>query len=76
MAIVLVKEVKLVVTMDDLDFRIKNVAYEANVFNNYGTFDRIVNMSMEDPCYAYLHCDLLDMATLTRITLKVKLPYI
>jgi len=76
MAIVLVKEVKLVVTMDDLDFRIKNVAYEANVFNNYGTFDRIVNMNMEDPCYAYLHCDLLDMATLTRITLKVKLPYI
>jgi hypothetical protein len=31
---------------------------------------------MEDPCYAYLHCDLLDSAVLTIITLKVKLPYI
>ncbi len=31
---------------------------------------------MDDPSYAYLHCDLLDMATLTTITLKVKLPYI
>ncbi len=31
---------------------------------------------MEDPCYAYLHCDLLDMATLTTIILRVKLPYI
>ncbi len=29
---------------------------------------------MEDPCYAYLHCDLLD--NLTIITLKVKSPYI
>jgi hypothetical protein len=76
MVIVLVKEVKLVVTMDDLDFGIKNVAFEAKVFNNYGTFDRIVNMNMEDPGYAYLHCDLLDMATLTTIILKVKLPYI
>jgi hypothetical protein len=31
---------------------------------------------MEDPSYAYLHCDLLDMAVLTTITLSVKLPYI
>jgi hypothetical protein len=31
---------------------------------------------MEDPCYAYLHCDLLDMAALTTIILKVKLLYI
>jgi hypothetical protein len=76
MAIVLMKEVRLVVTMDDLDFRIKDVAFEAKVINRYGTFDRIVNMSMEHPCYAYLHCFLLDKATLTTITLKVKLPYI
>ncbi len=33
-------------------------------------------MSMEDPSYAYLHCDLLDKATLTTITLRVKSPYI
>jgi hypothetical protein len=31
---------------------------------------------MEDPTYAYLHCDLLDKAALPTITLKVKLPYI
>jgi len=31
---------------------------------------------MEDPSYAYLHCDLLDNATLITITLRVKLPYI
>jgi hypothetical protein len=59
-----------------LDFKIKNVAFEAKVFNRYGTFDWITNMSMEDPSYAYLHCDLLDKATLTTMTLKVKLPSI
>jgi len=69
---VLVKEGILVVVVDDLDFRIKDVAFEANVFNRYGTFDRIANRSMEDPSYAYLHCDLLDKATFTTITLKVK----
>jgi hypothetical protein len=56
MAILLLKEVRLVVTMDDLDFKIKDVAFEAKVFNRYGTFDRIINMSMEDPGYAYVNC--------------------
>jgi hypothetical protein len=32
------KETKLVVAMDDLDFKIKDVAFEAKVFNRYGTF--------------------------------------
>jgi hypothetical protein len=73
---VLVKEARLVVTVDDLDFKIWDVAFEAKVLNRYGTFDWIENRSMEDPCYAYLHCDLLDRATLTIITLKVKSPYI
>jgi len=41
MVVVLVKEIKLVVVMDDLDFRIKDVAFGAKVFNRYGTFDRI-----------------------------------
>jgi hypothetical protein len=27
---------------------------------------------MEDPSYVYLHCDLLDRATLTTITLRMK----
>jgi hypothetical protein len=62
--------------MDDLDFRIKDVAFETKVFNRYGTFDWIINRNMEDPCYAYLHCDLLDRVALTIITLKVKLPHI
>jgi hypothetical protein len=58
--------------MDNLNFRIRNVAFEANVFDRYGTFDWIANRSMEDSCYAYLDCDLLDNATLTIITIKVK----
>jgi hypothetical protein len=31
---------------------------------------------MENLDYAYLHCDLLDKATLTTISFKVKLPQI
>jgi hypothetical protein len=31
---------------------------------------------MEDPNYAYLHCDLLDRVALTTITLKVKSSHI
>jgi hypothetical protein len=57
MVVVIMKEVKLVVVVDDLDFKILNVSFDANVFNRYGTFDRIINMSMEDPSYAYLHCE-------------------
>ncbi len=54
-AIVLVKETRLLITVDDLDFKIKDVAFEAKVLNTYGTFDQIENKSMEDPCNAYLH---------------------
>jgi hypothetical protein len=39
MVVVLMKEVKLIITMDDLDFRIKNITFQAKVFNRYGTFD-------------------------------------
>ncbi len=62
------KEARLIIVVDDLDFGIKDVVFEVNVFNRYGTFDRIANKSMGDPTYAYLHCDLLDKATLTTIT--------
>jgi hypothetical protein len=34
-----VKEIKLIVVMDDLDFGIRAVAFQAKVFNRYGTFD-------------------------------------
>jgi hypothetical protein len=77
MVVVLMKEAKLVVTMDDLDFRIRDVTFETKMFNRYGTFDRITDKNMENFGYAYLHCDLLDRATITTIkVLKVKLPYI
>jgi hypothetical protein len=76
MVVVLMKEARLVVKVDDLDFRIKDVAFEANVLNRYGTFDRIANRSMEDQNYAYLHCDLLDKVVLTTIILRVKSPHI
>ncbi len=57
MVVVLMKEVRLIVAMDDLDFKIKDVTFEAKVFNMYGTFDWITNTSMEDLGYAYLHYD-------------------
>jgi len=59
MIVVLVKEVQLNPIMDDLDFGVRNVAFETKVFNGYDTFDRIANRSMDNPTYAYLHCDLL-----------------
>ncbi len=70
------KDVRSVLAMDDLDFKIRDVAFEANVFNRYRTFDQITNRSMENPSYAYLHCDLLDREALITITLSMKLPYI
>jgi hypothetical protein len=76
MVVVIVKEVILVIAVDDLDFGIKDVTFEANVFNRYGTLDRIANKNTEDPSYAYLHCDLLDRVVMTLITLKVKPPHI
>ncbi len=76
MVIVPMKETRVIVVVDDLDFRIKDVAFEAKALNRYGTFDQIANKNMEDPNYAYLHCDLLDRAALTIINLKVKSPHI
>ncbi len=72
MLVVLVKEVRLVVVIDDLDFGIKDVVFEAKVLNRHDTFDQIRNRSMKNSVYAYLHCDLLNMVALTTINLKVK----
>jgi hypothetical protein len=74
MVVVLVKEVRLVVAVDDLYFGVNDVVYKAKVFNRHGTFDQITNRNMENLDYAYLHCDLLNKATLTTISLKVKSP--
>jgi hypothetical protein len=48
MVVVLVKEVRLVIVVDGLDFKIKDVTFEAKVFNRYNTFDQIANKGMED----------------------------
>ncbi len=70
------KEIWLVIIMDDLDFEVKDVTFEAKMFNRSATFDRIANRSMEDLNYAHLHCDLLNKVALTTIILKgVKSPH-
>jgi hypothetical protein len=76
MAIALMKEAGLIIAMDDLDFGIRDVAFEAKVLNRYGTFDQIANRNMKIPSYAYLHLGLLDKVALTIIILRVKSPYI
>jgi hypothetical protein len=53
MVIVLVKEVQLVVVINDLDFGVRDVAYEAKVLNRYATLDQITNISMENLGYAF-----------------------
>jgi hypothetical protein len=71
-----VRKCILIIVVDDLDFRIRDVAFEAKVFNRFGTFDRIINRNMEYSGYEYLHCDLLDRVVLTIIILKMKLLHI
>jgi len=39
MVVVSMKEARLVVVVDDLDFKIQDVTFEANVLNRYGTFN-------------------------------------
>jgi hypothetical protein len=39
MAIVLMKEAQLVVVVNDLDFGVKDFAFEIKVLNRFGTFD-------------------------------------
>ncbi len=39
MVVVPVKEIRLVVTVNDLKFVIRDVAFEAKVFNRHDTFD-------------------------------------
>jgi hypothetical protein len=51
----LVKDGKLLIKLDDLDLKVKDVAFETKVLNKYGTFDQITNRTMEDLGYVYLH---------------------
>ncbi len=57
---IVMKEYILIVVVDDLDLDFIDVVFEAKVFNRYSTFDWITKRNMEDPSYAYLHCDLLN----------------
>jgi len=48
------------------------VAFESKVVNQYGTYNRIAKKLIDDPSYTYLYCELLDVASLTTITPRVK----
>jgi hypothetical protein len=76
MNVVAMKEGGLPIWMDDLDFGIRDVVFEAKVLNRCNTFDQIVNRTMEDPSYTYLYYDLLDGVAPTMVTLRVKSPHI
>jgi hypothetical protein len=39
MVVIPMKEGRLVIVVDDLNFRIKDVAFEAKVFTRYGTLN-------------------------------------
>jgi hypothetical protein len=41
MVVILVKEVRLVVAIDDLDFGIRDAAFEVKLFMKYSTFNLI-----------------------------------
>jgi len=76
MAIIVMKEGRLLVGVDDLDFGVRDVAFEAKLLNKYGTFDQIANRTVEYPSYAYLHCDLLNRVILSTIILEGEItPY-
>jgi hypothetical protein len=76
MVVIAMKEGRLLVAVDDSDFKIRDVTFEAKVLNKYNTFDQIVNRTMEDPSYTYLYYDLLDGVAPTMVTLRVKSPHI
>jgi hypothetical protein len=67
-----VNEVQLIGVVSDLDFKVRNVAFEAKVFNRYDTFDGIANRNKKTPGYAYLYCNLLNRVVLIIIILRVK----
>ncbi len=54
MDVIPMKEARLVVVVDDLDFGIKDIPFETKVFNRYGTFNQIANRSMEELCIGAL----------------------
>ncbi len=75
MDVVRMEEAKLVV-VDDLDFGIKDVAFEVKVFNSMTPLIELQIEACKIQAMHVFHCDLLDMAALITLILKVKSLYI
>jgi hypothetical protein len=73
---IVVQKGRHVVSVDDLDCGVQDVVFEGKDLNRYGTYDRIAKKLIDDPSYAYFHCEFLDTTSLTIITLRVKSPHI
>jgi hypothetical protein len=75
MFIISVKEGRMLVIMNDLNCGVRDVAFEAKVFNRYVTYDYITK-SLKDLSYVYLHYGLLNKVIMITITLGVNSPHI
>ena len=71
MAQIVQKKKRVVVSVEDLDQGIRDVAFEARIMNCYGTYDRIVAKKL-DTSFQYLYCDLFDRGGFTTMTLMCK----
>ncbi len=65
------EEARLVV-VDDLDFGIKYVAFEVKVFNSMAPLIELQIEACKIQAMHVFHCDLLNMAGLIIVILKVK----
>jgi hypothetical protein len=73
---IVVRKGRCVVSVNDLNCGVQDVAFEGKVLNRYGTYDRIAKKFIDDPGYAYFYCGFLDATSLTMITLRVKSSHI
>ncbi len=51
MSTIIVKENRMAIVVYDLNYGFGYVAFKTKVFNRHGTFNHIVNKSLEDPSY-------------------------
>jgi hypothetical protein len=54
----------LVVVIDDLDFRMKDIGFDCFVLNRYGNYDKIVP-------YNYLHADITNIHGVCTVTITI-----
>ncbi len=73
---IVVQKGRCIISVNDLDCSVQDVAFEGKVLNRYGSYDQITKKLIDDPSYAYLYCELLGVIGLTTITLRVKSPHI